>query len=460
MAAEEQKAKRFGEFLVEKVICDGPKATVYKAKKDGAACALKILKDTALPKSRGHRKKLAQVLRRLNMIDHPAVVKVIDGGERGGRLYIAMELMDCPTLEQLLKAEGSFPERDVVMIGRRIAQALAAGEAVSICHGDVTLRNIFAPERDEAKLADFAVNKYLQEMPSDAVVGQSAQAGPREARPGAGGRSAEDVLRSRSTKDFHEGLRDDLTALSAVMLSLFGLSVPPREAGENLDSYCDRLRRLALDLVKPPYSVSAHTRNVIDRLLSPEEFKSAGQAVAELASAVLLHRTSHAAPPPAEGDGATPTTGQAQTLREPVAAPPKPAAGEHAPQAKDLAGAAEKAVEQAAGEPKVAEHAARPGVVLLWRDQDRGEFFVLSEGSQLVIGRDPYTCDLVIAESAASRKHCTLTARGNRLQMVDTSSYHGTYVNGVRVERADLAVGDIIRIGGTKITIGASLPAR
>jgi pSer/pThr/pTyr-binding forkhead associated (FHA) protein len=44
--------------------------------------------------------------------------------------------------------------------------------------------------------------------------------------------------------------------------------------------------------------------------------------------------------------------------------------------------------------------------------------------------------------------------------MVDTSSYHGTYVNGVRVEHADLAVGDIIRIGGTKITIGASLPAR
>lgn len=94
---------------------------------------------------------------------------------------------------------------------------------------------------------------------------------------------------------------------------------------------------------------------------------------------------------------------------------------------------------------------------MLWRSEDRGEFFVLQEGKELLVGRDPYICDVILPDSGTSRKHCSVSWKAGELRLKDGGSYHGTFVNGVRVESTALQVGDVIRIGETRISVEPSV---
>lgn len=62
------------------------------------------------------------------------------------------------------------------------------------------------------------------------------------------------------------------------------------------------------------------------------------------------------------------------------------------------------------------------------------------------LGRDP-TCDLVVPEATVSRRHARLFLEGEELQLEDLGSAGGTFLNGVRVQRAAVHPGDVIRLG-------------
>jgi ABC-type multidrug transport system ATPase subunit len=63
------------------------------------------------------------------------------------------------------------------------------------------------------------------------------------------------------------------------------------------------------------------------------------------------------------------------------------------------------------------------------------------------IGRTPDN-DLVISDLSVSRKHAELRrSPAGRYQIVDLGSHNGTYVNGVRVDQAEISEDDIIGIG-------------
>jgi len=66
------------------------------------------------------------------------------------------------------------------------------------------------------------------------------------------------------------------------------------------------------------------------------------------------------------------------------------------------------------------------------------------------IGRDPRN-QLALADSSASREHCTITREGDDFLIRDLGSYNGTLVNDVRVQVQLLAHGDRIRIGGSHL---------
>jgi hypothetical protein len=70
----------------------------------------------------------------------------------------------------------------------------------------------------------------------------------------------------------------------------------------------------------------------------------------------------------------------------------------------------------------------------------------------LLIGRDP-ACDVVLTIKNASRRHARIVHEGGRLLVRDDGSANGTYVNEARVVEAELHPGDVIRIGGARITL-------
>ncbi|HOX45231.1 MAG TPA: FHA domain-containing protein [Myxococcota bacterium] len=79
------------------------------------------------------------------------------------------------------------------------------------------------------------------------------------------------------------------------------------------------------------------------------------------------------------------------------------------------------------------------------RGATKGLEIELQEGDNDV-GRDPHLY-LVIDDASVSRQHARLTVRGDSFRVVDMRSSNGTFLNGKRVEQADVVSGDLVRFG-------------
>jgi pSer/pThr/pTyr-binding forkhead associated (FHA) protein len=75
-----------------------------------------------------------------------------------------------------------------------------------------------------------------------------------------------------------------------------------------------------------------------------------------------------------------------------------------------------------------------------------GSTFALTAGD-LTIGRDGEN-EIVLAENTVSRQHARVLRDGQgQFTLTDLGSANGVYVNGMRVQRAILSMGDEIKIG-------------
>jgi hypothetical protein len=59
--------------------------------------------------------------------------------------------------------------------------------------------------------------------------------------------------------------------------------------------------------------------------------------------------------------------------------------------------------------------------------------------------------DLHLDDSSVSRRHSILISRPSGAQILDDRSFNGTFVNGRRVEQADLHSGDVIVLGRVQL---------
>jgi len=64
-----------------------------------------------------------------------------------------------------------------------------------------------------------------------------------------------------------------------------------------------------------------------------------------------------------------------------------------------------------------------------------------------IIGREE-DCDMRIPVAEVSREHCRVApSESGGLEIEDLGSSNGTYVNGMRVEEAEMVAGDVLKIG-------------
>ena len=120
--------------------------------------AVKILRDDLAsdPATRTRFRNEAIAAARLN---HPNVVATYDTGDDSGTAYIVMELIDGPTVRQLLQERGPLPLRDVIRIGIQVADALEAAHRAGIVHRDVKPPNVLVPPAGPVKVTDFGIAK-------------------------------------------------------------------------------------------------------------------------------------------------------------------------------------------------------------------------------------------------------------------------------------------------------------
>ena len=79
--------------------------------------------------------------------------------------------------------------------------------------------------------------------------------------------------------------------------------------------------------------------------------------------------------------------------------------------------------------------------------QGAGRTLLIPLGTEVIhIGRG-LAADLRLDESSVSRRHAILVPRVSGARILDDRSSNGTFVNGRRVQQADLSDGDVIVVG-------------
>lgn len=82
---------------------------------------------------------------------------------------------------------------------------------------------------------------------------------------------------------------------------------------------------------------------------------------------------------------------------------------------------------------------------LKYADLDGEHFFAL-RADKTSIGRSPDQ-DLVLKEAFVSRRHALITRQNGGFELIDQDSSHGTFLNGKRIDRAQLRSGDALQFG-------------
>jgi serine/threonine protein kinase len=118
-------------------------------------------------------------------LNHPNAVTLYDVVQDGGGTFIVMELVQAPTLADLVRDQGPLAPERVAELGVQIAGALEAAHQVGIVHRDVKPGNVMVPERGLAKLADFGIASLAgdpQLTSTGLVIGSPAYMAPEQAR--------------------------------------------------------------------------------------------------------------------------------------------------------------------------------------------------------------------------------------------------------------------------------------
>jgi serine/threonine protein kinase len=161
-----------GDFRIVRPLGQGGMGAVYVAEQisTGKPRALKVMQPSLTTEPR-FVEKFAQEARIGARIDSDHVVEVVGAGiDAGlGAPWLAMELLQGETLEQLVRRRTTIPTDEVVALFRQLCHALAAAHAAGIVHRDLKPENIFlATSRREGtasvlKILDFGIAKIVAE---------------------------------------------------------------------------------------------------------------------------------------------------------------------------------------------------------------------------------------------------------------------------------------------------------
>ena len=154
--------------IVEKIGAGGM-GEVYRARDEHLArdVAIKVLPPGTLTdaSARKHFRKEALILSQLN---HPNVTAIYDFDTQRGVDFLAMEYIPGITLSEKVAA-GPLPEKEVLRLGVRLAEGLAAAHDHGIVHRDLKPGNLRITSDGRLKILDFGLAKLWRPVTASAT---------------------------------------------------------------------------------------------------------------------------------------------------------------------------------------------------------------------------------------------------------------------------------------------------
>ncbi|MEJ8633494.1 serine/threonine-protein kinase [Streptomyces sp. MS2.AVA.5] len=150
-----------GRYRVIEQLGRGGMGVVWRAVDEvlGREVAVKELRtysDSSGPELADLRIRMQREARAAARIRHPSVIAVHDVTDHDGRPVIVMELIDGPSLDDVLSSQGVLDPREAARIGAKVMEALGAAHRVGVLHRDVKPGNVLL-DRGGASGADSRV---------------------------------------------------------------------------------------------------------------------------------------------------------------------------------------------------------------------------------------------------------------------------------------------------------------
>jgi serine/threonine-protein kinase len=172
-----------GRYVVQKKVGEGGFGAVYRGKQiaTGREVALKILHphNVSDPTVVARFRREAEACSKLHNA-HSVTIYDFDEAE-DGTLYLAMELVQGKSLQQVQRAEGLLPPRRVLGILDQVADALGEAHGQGIVHRDMKPENVMVERREDqdfVKVLDFGIAKIVSgyaatKSPALTAIGQT-----------------------------------------------------------------------------------------------------------------------------------------------------------------------------------------------------------------------------------------------------------------------------------------------
>jgi eukaryotic-like serine/threonine-protein kinase len=244
--------RQFNHYQLIELIGQGGMGHVFMAKDCNLnrMVALKVLRKE-LAKSPEEREKLAEESRITASINHPHVVKVYSFGEDHGQFYMAMELVEKRSLDELMVLQRRVPEAQVLEVGIQIAEGLQAAHEKGLLHRDIKPGNILFADAHTAKLVDFGL----------AIVADQAASAVGEIW------GTPYYIAPEKLDNQPEDLRSDIYSLGGTLFHALA-GRPPYEADTASMVALKQLKSQPVSLQSFAPEVSSETSYVINRMLA------------------------------------------------------------------------------------------------------------------------------------------------------------------------------------------------
>jgi len=127
----------------------------------GRRVAVKSLKVSSKPGQRLFRTRFLREARAASLLNHPHIATIHEYGEtEDGQPYLVMELINGQSLTDLLR-ENLLPLDRSIAIIKQVTEAIAEAHRHGIVHRDIKPSNVALNQRNEVKVLDFGLAKYV-----------------------------------------------------------------------------------------------------------------------------------------------------------------------------------------------------------------------------------------------------------------------------------------------------------